>query len=40
VGSPDDADALAMTFYSDLWMRRDYRPDSAAGAATRHVTDA
>jgi hypothetical protein len=40
VGSPDDADALAMTFYSDLWMRRDYVPDSAAGAATRHITDA
>jgi hypothetical protein len=40
VGSPDDADALAMTFYSDVWMRRDYLPEHAAGAATRHVTDA
>jgi hypothetical protein len=40
VGSPDDADALAMTFYSDLWMRRNYVPEHAAGAATRHVTDA
>jgi hypothetical protein len=40
VGSPDDADALAMTFYSDLWMRRDFVPEAAAGAAHRHVTDA
>jgi hypothetical protein len=40
VGSPDEADSLCMAFYSDVWMRRDYAPELAAGAAHRHVSDA